>query len=255
MPRYFIRLSYNGTRYHGWQIQPNAITVQQEITTAISLLLRHDVEITGCGRTDTGVHAECFFAHMETAKELTSENQQRLCNKLNAFLSDDIAIEKIFPVADDTHARFSAISRTYEYRITQQKQPFLQEFAHFFPLALDIEKMNRCARLLMEYRDFSCFSKSHTQTHTNDCSITEAQWQFKNNLLVFKISADRFLRNMVRAIVGTLVDAGLGKIDENDIHQIIQSGIRSKAGKSMPARGLFLTDVGYPAELLTCMRD
>ena len=122
MPRYFIRLSYNGTRYHGWQIQPNAITVQQEITTAISLLLRHDVEITGCGRTDTGVHAECFFAHMETAKELTSENQQRLCNKLNAFLSDDIAIEKIFPVADDTHARFSAISRTYEYRITQQKQ-------------------------------------------------------------------------------------------------------------------------------------
>lgn len=255
MQRYFIRLSYKGTHYHGWQLQPNATTVQQVMGEALKLILQQLTELTGCGRTDTGVHAEMFFAHFETTKKLSAEALLKLCNKLNALLTDDILINEIFCVAPDTHARFSAIARTYEYRIIQHKHPFLQELACHFSRPLDVAMMNRCASIIMEYRDFSCFSKAHTQTFTNDCKITEAYWEEKNQVLVFKITADRFLRNMVRAIVGTLIEAGLGKITEADIRKIIQSGKRGNAGKSMPACGLFLTEVRYPEGLLIYNQD
>jgi tRNA pseudouridine38-40 synthase len=255
LQRYFIRLAYNGTRYHGWQIQPNAVTVQEILTHAISLLLRREVEITGCGRTDTGVHASMFFAHFESEEILDAAACFKLSEKLNAFLSADISIATIFPVASDMHARFSAVSRSYEYRIARQKNPFLPEFSHYFSGPLDVEKMNSAAQLIMEYRDFSCFSKAHTQTKTNNCLITEARWEEEKEVLIFKISADRFLRNMVRAIVGTLIDVGLGKIDESDVRRIIQSGDRCMAGKSMPAAGLFLTKVEYPDSVFTYKRD
>lgn len=255
MPRYFIKLAFNGTAYHGWQLQPNAITVQQILGEALSMILRHETGLTGCGRTDTGVHASEYFAHFETDPALTAFACRNLTAKLNAFLPKDISIEKIFPVPDDAHARFSALSRTYEYRISRKKNPFLEEFSFQYTLPLDIGRMNACAKIITEFRDFSCFSKSHTQTKTNDCMISGAEWIQQGDQLIFRITADRFLRNMVRAIVGTLIDAGRGKTDEDGIREIILSGNRCEAGKSMPACGLFLTAVRYPEDILIYMRD
>jgi len=251
MPRYFIKLAFNGTVYHGWQLQPNALTVQQVLSEALSMILRHDTPITGCGRTDTGVHAARFFAHFDLEPALTPFACTKLAFKLNAFLPKDISIESIFPVPDEAHARFSALSRTYEYRISRKKNPFLKEFSHQYTLPLDLNKMNDYAAIIKEYRDFSCFSKSHTETKTNDCKITEAFWFEDQDQLIFRITADRFLRNMVRAIVGTLIEAGRGKIDETALRAIITSGDRCEAGKSMPACGLFLTEVRYPEALFS----
>lgn len=253
MPRYFIKLAFNGTAYHGWQVQPNAITVQQVVGEALGMILRHDTEITGCGRTDTGVHASEFYGHFEVTPALTPFACSRLTSKLNAFLPKDISIQDIFPVPADAHARFSALARTYEYRISRKKNPFLREFAYHYTQPLDLEKMNACATILKEYQDFSCFSKTHTQTKTNNCKITEARWFEENDQLIFRITADRFLRNMVRAIVGTLLEAGRGKMDATGLREIIASGNRSEAGKSMPACGLFLTEISYPKEILTYM--
>lgn len=241
--RYFIKLSFNGRQYHGWQVQENAPSVQEELNKALSLLLREEIKTTGCGRTDTGVHAKMFFAHIDTAVSFSPDD---LMYQLNAILSRGIAIHSIFAVADDSHARFSAITRTYQYFLHDEKNPFLDGISWFYPHLPDLEKMNAAAKILAEYTDFSAFSKSHTQTFTNNCKIQSAHWRRIENQFVFEITADRFLRNMVRAIVGTLLDVGLSKMDENDFRSVLESKERSRAGTSVPAHGLFLTDIVYP---------
>ncbi|MBC9797602.1 tRNA pseudouridine(38-40) synthase TruA [Sinomicrobium weinanense] len=241
--RYFIELSYHGKNYHGWQKQPNAPSVQETIEKGMSLLLREPVTITGAGRTDTGVHARQMFAHFNTEVKLNAED---LTYKLNSLLARDIAISRIFPVQDDAHARFDAVSRTYEYWIVQKKDPFMNDFAYNLHYPIDIDKMNRAAEALFEHSDFQCFSKSKTDVKTYLCKIEHARWEFVKGKLVFTITADRFLRNMVRAIVGTLLDVGLGKMPEENVKKIIESKNRSKAGVSVPAHGLYLTKITYP---------
>lgn len=243
--RYFIELAYKGTSYFGWQIQPNRISVQEELTKCLSLILSEDISITGCGRTDTGVHAKFFVAHFDS-KHNDLDKQENLIFKFNRFLSPDISIYKIYKVQNDAHARFDAISRTYEYHISQIKNPFLKEYTHHIYGDLDIEKMNEAANILFEYEDFTSFSKLHTDAKTNLCKIMYAKWEIRdNNLLVFKIQANRFLRNMVRAITGTLLDVGLSKITVEDFRKIIEAKNRCDAGTSMPAKALYLTGVEY----------
>ncbi|TCK68661.1 tRNA pseudouridine38-40 synthase [Winogradskyella wandonensis] len=241
--RYFIQLSYNGSAYHGWQIQPNAITVQETLEDAISKLLNLDISVTGAGRTDTGVHAAQMFAHFDYNRSIDTKT---LMYKLNSFLPNDIAIHDIFRVKDDAHARFHAIRRSYNYKITLVKDVFQYNYAYYIHQDLDVDKMNEAAKILLQYQDFQCFSKSNTDVKTYNCKIEFAQWKLKNNTLVFTISADRFLRNMVRAIVGTLVNIGLGKMEVDDMHRIIASKDRGEAGFSVPAKGLYLTEVIYP---------
>lgn len=244
--RYFIHFSFDGTAYHGWQRQENALTVQEVLEQSLSLVCREEIELTGCGRTDAGVHAAHFYAHFDLEVNWSPTVLQRLPRKLNSILPKDIAVKEIYPVANEMHARFSPLSRTYQYRISRTKDPFLEAFSYYYPLELDVVKMNEGARVLFEYEDFSCFSRSHTQVKTNLCKIYGAQWESRDDLLIFTITADRFLRNMVRAICGTLIDLGRGRIDLQDLRSIIESKKRSNAGKSMPAKGLFLTAVEYP---------
>ena len=242
--RYFIELSYNGKNYHGWQKQPDVISVQEVLEDSLSKLLRIKVEIVGAGRTDTGVHAKQIFAHFDFTKRIDLQN---LNNRLNAFLPDDITIQNIFLVNNNSHARFDAVKRSYQYQIWQGKNPFLIDFSwQIKTKKLDVEKMNKAASLLLNYTNFKCFSKSKTDVFTYDCNITEAKWIKNENLLTFHITANRFLRNMVRAIVGTLYEIGIGKITINDFIKIIESQDRTKAGISVPAQGLFLTKVTYP---------
>ena len=244
--RYFIHLAYNGSRFHGWQIQPNACSVQEELERALSLLLKQPIQPTGCGRTDAGVHASDFYAHFDMENALSAEECLQLTNRLNAFLDENITIYKIFEVAETTHARFDAVSRTYQYHITTSKQPFKQEFSHRIHYKPDIELMNKACEILFEYEDFTSFSKVHTQTKTNLCKIHYAHWEENAGELVFTIKANRFLRNMVRAITGTLLDIGRGKLQCEEMHSIIQAKNRSNAGASLPAKALFLTKVEYP---------
>ena len=241
--RYFIQLSYNGSSYHGWQIQPNAVTVQETIQDALSKLLNTNSSITGAGRTDTGVHAFQMFAHFDVDETLDTEN---LTFKLNSFLPKDIAIQSIFQVNADAHTRFHAIKRSYDYKISLKKNVFLFDYTHYVHQKLDVDKMNEAANILLEYTNFQCFSKSNTDVKTYNCKIEQAQWKQEGNLLIFTISADRFLRNMVRAIVGTLLNIGLSKIAVSDIHKILASKDRSEAGFSVPSKGLYLTEVLYP---------
>lgn len=242
--RHFIELSYNGKNYHGWQKQPDVISVQAVLEDSLSKLLRIKVEIVGAGRTDTGVHAKQIFAHFDFTESIDLQN---LNNRLNAFLPDDITIQNIFLVNNNSHARFDAVKRSYEYQIWQGKNPFLIDFSwQIKTKKLDVEKMNKAASLLLNYTNFKCFSKSKTDVFTYDCNITEAKWIKNENLLTFQITANRFLRNMVRAIVGTLYEIGIGKITINDFIKIIESQDRTKAGISVPAQGLFLTKVTYP---------
>ena len=242
--RYFIEISFNGKNYHGWQIQPNDPSIQEEVTNAINTILREDLSIVGAGRTDAGVHASQLFAHFDIAYPV---NKLELKQKLNAFLPDDIVIKDIFSVSGDLHARFSAISRSYEYRIWLGRNPFLLDTTwQIHQQNLDIDKMNEIASMLLEYTNFKCFSKSRTDVKTYNCVISEAKWVIKDNELTFYITADRFLRNMVRAIVGTLIDVGLGKKNKEDVIAILKSKNRSEAGFSAPAQGLFLTKVSYP---------
>ncbi len=241
--RYFIQLSYNGSAYHGWQIQPNAVTVQETIQDALSKLLNTNISITGAGRTDTGVHAFQMFAHFDVDETLDTEN---LTFKLNSFLPKDIAIQSIFQVNADAHTRFHAIKRSYDYKISLKKNVFLFDYTHYVHQKLDVDKMNEAANILLEYTNFQCFSKSNTDVKTYNCKIEQAQWKQEGNLLIFTISADRFLRNMVRAIVGTLLNIGLSKIAVSDMHKILASKDRSKAGFSVPSKGLYLTEVLYP---------
>ena len=244
MVRYFIELAYNGSRYHGWQIQPGASSVQEEINRALSTLLRQDIYVVGAGRTDTGVHASFFVAHFDIECELPEP--QQVVYKLNGLLDKDIAIYKIYRVPMDKHARFSAISRTYKYYIDKTKDPFTYPFAwKAYPLP-DIQAMNEACRVLFDYTDFTSFSKLHTDVKTNNCIIYEAQWEETDKQLIFTVKANRFLRNMVRAIVGTLIDVGRGKLTTEDVRKIIESKNRCNAGTSVPAPALFLCHIEYP---------
>ena len=245
--RYFIEFSYVGKQYHGWQNQPNAISVQQVLENALSKLLRQTVALVGAGRTDAGVHAKQMFAHFDFEPMADTDD---IVYRLNAFLPYDIAVQSIFEVAAGAHARFDAVERAYEYWVVQKKNPFYAESAHYVKHPLDVKKMNRAAAQLLEYDDFECFSKSNTDVKTYLCNIKKAEWIEHNGVLVFTIVADRFLRNMVRAIVGTLLDVGTGKNSVEDVNTIIKSGDRSNAGPSVPAKGLYLTQVLYPKTIL-----
>ncbi len=247
--RYFIHLAYNGTPYHGWQIQPNATSVQETLENAFSLLVGETIGIVGCGRTDTGVHASDFYAHFETEQELSDTELTQLTFKVNSFLSEDIRIYRIFVVNDDVHARFSATARTYQYHVSNVKQPFGKDFCHRVFYKPDIELMNQAANILFEYTDFTSFSKLHTQTATNNCTILYARWDMVGEEYVFTISANRFLRNMVRAITGTLLEVGRGKLSLDDFRKVIESKNRCNAGTSLPAKALFLTKVEYEGAL------
>ncbi|MDV7185846.1 tRNA pseudouridine(38-40) synthase TruA [Lutibacter sp. TH_r2] len=246
--RYFIELAYKGTNYHGWQIQPNAISVQECIQKALSIILRSTIEVSGAGRTDAGVHAEQLFAHFDFPSEINSEETTY---KANAVLPDDITIFKIFRVTENAHARFDAENRSYEYRILLGRNPFdIETTWQLINKKLNIEKMNMAAQILLTYTDFQCFSRSNTDVRTYNCKVTNAEWKLNGNSLIFYISADRFLRNMVRAIVGTLIDVGEGKTTIKQFIEIIKSKDRCKAGPSAPALGLFLTNVTYPKSIL-----
>jgi tRNA pseudouridine38-40 synthase len=246
MSRYFIRLSYNGTAYHGWQVQDNTEkTVQQVLNSMLSMLLNHPVFITGCGRTDTGVHARDYYAHFDTDVDLLADRDKWVF-RFNNSLPSDIAIKNIHKVKDDGSSRFDAVSRTYEYHITKKKDPFLVNASWFVYGALDVESMNIAAKALFDYTDFTSFAKSNTQSFTNNCKIYKAEWAVRGDVWVFTVSADRFLRNMVRAIVGTLVDVGKGKLSIEGFRAVIESKNRSNAGFSVPAEGLYLTEVVYP---------
>lgn len=245
--RYFIQFSYCGKAYHGWQGQPNAITVQQVLQECLSTLVKQAVVLVGAGRTDTGVHAKQMFAHFDVQVALNIED---IVYRINAFLPDDIAVQRLFGVPDQAHARFDALERTYEYFVVQQKNPFYIESAHYVKIPLDVEKMNESAALLLQYRDFECFSKSNTDVQTFICDVKEAQWAMKGDVLVFTIRANRFLRNMVRAIVGTLLEVGSGKRSANDVKAVINSKDRSLAGPSVPAKGLYLTKISYPNTMI-----
>jgi tRNA pseudouridine38-40 synthase len=244
--RYFIELSYNGKAYHGWQNQPNAISVQQVLEEALSVLMQNKIEVVGAGRTDTGVHASQMFAHFDVEFEIDIST---LVYKLNAILPNDIAIHDMFRVKEDAHARFDAISRTYHYKISTSKNVFTNDFAYRFQLPLNVEKMNEACKILLRYKDFQCFSKSNTDVKTYHCNIEKAEWIEDHNGLTFTITADRFLRNMVRAIAGTMINIGLGKIQVKDLITIIGSKNRSEAGYSVPAHGLYLTQITYPESL------
>lgn len=243
--RYFIEFSYNGKNYFGYQIQPNAISVQEELEKALSTILREEIKTTGAGRTDTGVHAKKIFAHFDTEKIL----DQELVRRLNSFLPADISIKRIFPVKDDFHARFDATYRTYEYYISLEKNPFTEESAwQHWRKPLDITKMNEACKILFEYEDFTSFAKLHTDNKTNLCKIYKAEWEQNGSELKFTVSANRFLRNMVRAIVGTMVEVGSGKLKPEDVRKVIEDKHRNSAGTSAPAHGLYLVDVGYDFE-------
>lgn len=240
--RYFIKLSYKGTRYHGWQIQPDANSVQEELNQAISKILQEDIQVVGAGRTDTGVHAQEMFAHFDSKKKLDDQ----YVYKFNAILPNDIVVHSLIQVSEDAHARFDAVSRSYEYHIWQGRNPFLLETTwQLYQQRLDVEKMNEAAKVLLEYTDFECFSKVKTDVKTFNCTITHAEWKQEGKKLTFYITANRFLRNMVRAIVGTLIEVGQGKKSVADFRTVIESKKRSKAGLSVPAQGLFLTEVTY----------
>ncbi|MCL6265144.1 tRNA pseudouridine(38-40) synthase TruA [Flagellimonas myxillae] len=244
--RYFIRFSYFGKPYHGWQNQPNAITVQEVLEKALSTLLREKVEVVGAGRTDAGVHAKEMYAHFDVGP---IADPGELVYRLNAFLPEAIAIQEIRVVKMDAHARFDAVERTYEYWLVQEKNPFYAEYAHFVFQPLDVQAMNEAAKYLLAHTDFECFSKSNSDVKTFNCDVRKAIWESREDKLVFTITADRFLRNMVRAVVGTLLDVGLGKMETGKINDILASKDRGQAGVSVPAKGLYLTAVSYPKNI------
>lgn len=254
MQRYFIFFSYDGTAYHGWQIQPGAISVQQVLQHALSTILRQPVEVVGAGRTDAGVHASLMVAHFDvpeaTPAAALCADLVALVARLNRFLPRDIAVERICPVVPEAHARFSAVARTYKYYIARRKNPFARQYSYYYASPLDVEAMNRAAAVLCEYRDFTSFSKLHTDVKTNNCRLVRALWEEEGaDRLVFTIEADRFLRNMVRAVVGTLLDVGRGKLTVDGVRRIVAAKDRCAAGSSAPACGLFLVDVRYPKSL------
>jgi tRNA pseudouridine38-40 synthase len=248
--RYFVRLSYKGTHYNGWQIQPGAVTIQETLNQKLSLLLKEEIYTIGAGRTDTGVHAPCFYAHFDSDVNIDEQNKEKILYQLNSILPVDIAVYDIFPVNTEAHARFSAISRTYLYRISKKKDPFNTDVSWYYSRNLDLASMNQAASILFEYSDFTSFSKLHTDVKTNNCVIKEAIWYETENEYLFRICADRFLRNMVRAIVGTLLKVGTGNLNLQEFRKIIEMKDRSAAGMSVEARGLHLIGIEYPESIL-----
>ena len=245
MGRYFIRLGYRGAPFHGWQIQPNSVSVQQVVEEALSTVLRVPVAVVGAGRTDTGVNARIMYAHFDFEGALPDKG--RLLVSLNRLVGRDIALYDIFPVDESSHARFDASERTYKYFVTFEKTPFLYRLSWYCPNGLNIDRMNEAARLLIDTEDFTSFAKLHSDAKTNICKVNRAEWaRIGESGAVFTISADRFLRNMVRAIVGTLVDVGRGKMTVDEFREIIDRKDRCAAGQSMPGEALFLWDIRYP---------
>lgn len=246
MSRYCIRLAYKGTNYCGWQTQPQVSTVQQTLETALSTLLRVSIGVVGCGRTDTGVHASDYYAHFDTNTALPAN----LVFKLNSFLPEDIVIFNIFPVVEDFNARFDAIERVYQYHVSQQRMPFRQGLYDRIYFSPNMERMNEAAHILMEYDNFTSFAKLHTQVKTNICHLTEAHWDKVGEEMIFTIGSNRFLRNMVRGVTGTLLDVGRGTLSLQKFREVIEKKNRCAAGASMPAQGLFLHKVVYDEERL-----
>lgn len=244
--RYFIDISYDGSNYHGWQIQPNADTVQHQINLAFSTILNEEINVLGAGRTDTGVHAKKMIAHFDTNQTIDFE---KFKYRINGFLKNDISLNDIYKVKEDAHARFSAISRTYEYRVSRTKNPFSVN-SYFLLRDLDFQSMKKACKFLHGSHDYTSFAKLHSENYTNNCEVYIANWKEDENLLIFTIKANRFLRNMVRAIVGTLIEIGEGKISFSDIETILMSKDRANAGYSVPANGLSLIDIEYPKEIL-----
>jgi len=247
--RYFIELKFDGTNYHGWQIQPNAISIQQILQTALSTLLKEKTELTGSGRTDTGVHATHYTAHFDSRSAPEKIKKIDLVYKLNRILPPDIAIISVSQVKDDAHARYSALSRSYEYFICRRKDPFFINRAWLMERNLDFDAMQEASEILYEYNDFEAFTKANTQVNHFNCNILHAGWRREEHIWIFHIKADRFLRNMVRAIVGTITDVGLGKISPEEMKEIIESKNRSNAGYSVPGCGLYFIGAEYPPEI------
>ncbi len=248
--RYFIKLAYDGSTWHGWQQQKNAGSVQEEIAKALFFVLnRQQVELTGAGRTDTGVHARNFYAHFDLNQRLSPDDLEHMVYHLNRILPASIGIYDAFEVKPDVHARFSAISRTYKYYIARDYNPFSVNFSYRYTLPLDVDMMNRAGAMIVQHKDFTCFTKSGTQTTNNLCTVYEASWATSHGVLVFTTRANRFLRNMVRAMVGTMLDIGKGKRTLEDLRIILDRGTRSDAGQSVPARGLFLEDIAYSDDI------
>ena len=258
--RYFLKLSYNGSSFHGWQSQPNATGVQSVLEDGLSTILRKKITVLGAGRTDTGVHAREMFAHLDLEEKI--QDKKRFLQSLNSIVGRNISVPDILEVIPEAHARFDAEERTYKYFVTYDKNPFLKDFCWFSASELDIQKMNEAADILLSTKDFTSFAKLHSDSKTNICDVREALWKplaedkealnFLGNLnkgIVFTISADRFLRNMVRAIVGTLVEVGRHKLTLLDFKKVIEDMNRSSAGTSMPAHGLFLWKISYPESL------
>lgn len=250
MSRYFIQLSYDGTAYHGWQVQPNGVSVQETLQQALSTILRQPIEIVGAGRTDAGVHAQMMVAHFDYQEKL---DEGQLVYKTNKLLPPDIAVQRVYPVSEEMHARFSATSRTYHYYIHTEKSPFQRHYSWQITYPLDFDRMNEAAARLLDYEDFTSFSKTQTDTKTNICHITEARWitspipskEGEEGSFCFTITANRFLRNMVRAIVGTLIEVGRGRMTVEEFCRVIEGKDRCSAGESVPGHGLFLVDISY----------
>lgn len=243
--RYFIRLQYKGTAYHGWQRQPDAISVQEVVEKALSTYLRKEIEVVGSGRTDTGVHAYTQIVHFDISTKLDDS----IVFRLNSLLPNDVVVQDVFQVKEEAHARFDATSRSYQYFLSTKHDPFREGLFYRFPKVIDVNKMNEAAQLLLGKQDFQSFSKVHTDVHTFNCDITQAYWREENGVLIFYIQANRFLRGMVRTVVGTLLEVGLGKMTSDELQQVILAKDRKKAGRAVPAEGLFLWDVIYPEEI------
>jgi tRNA pseudouridine38-40 synthase len=246
--RYFIFISYKGTAYHGWQVQPNGVTVQKLLDESLSVVLNEKISTTGAGRTDTGVHALVFCAHFNSIAD-DLDTKKNLVHRLNRYLPKDISVNEIKKVRDDANARFSALSRTYKYNIARKKDPFYDGSSWYIHGDLDVEAMNSASAILLKHTDFTSFSKLHTDVKTNNCKVYEAHWDQSEGMLVFTIKADRFLRNMVRAIVGSMADIGMGKKSVGEFEEIINAKDRCKAGKSAPAQGLFLNEIEYSDDI------
>lgn len=245
MPRFAIEMAFNGANYHGWQVQPNAHSVQAELNRALSLIFRQTVETVGAGRTDTGVHASCYVAHFDLECE-PDKTPEKVVYQLNAVLPADVVAYRLLRVDNRFHARFDAVSRAYTYLVTNHKTPFLNQYSYFVPELPDVGRMNQACALLMEVTDFASFSKLHSDNKTTLCRLMQCNWQVEGKFLIFRVEADRFLRNMVRALAGTLLDVGRGKLSMADLKTIAEARDRRSAGLSVPSQGLFLSGIRYP---------
>ena len=255
MPRYSLHMAYDGTAYYGWQIQPDQVSVQQVVEEAAATLLREEVGITGAGRTDTGVHASCFVAHFDTRTPIEARSEfsslEQWVFKMNRFLPPDIVVYEAREVPQDWHSRFSATYRTYHYHISTIKPLFNRNYSYHLYGRLDTEAIQRCCQVILDTHDFTSFSKLHTDVKTNNCHVMEIDWVTVDDGYRFEIRADRFLRNMVRSLVGTLLEVGMGKLDVEGFRAIIDARDRGRAGQSVPAKGLFLVDIGYGSKVFT----